>query len=79
MVLIEYFLRFFLGFFIDFFVRIYFIVKKVVLIILNINSDVKLCVYSRDNGLDMSNMYSGFLFLIFFIVCMILLVKDDIF
>ena len=73
MALIEHFLRSSLGFSIDFFA------KKAVSITLNTNSDVKSRVHSRDNGLDMSNMHSGFLSLIPLIARMILPVKDDTF
>lgn len=73
------FLRSSLGFSIDFFARAYFTAKKAVSITLSTNSDVNSCVHSRDNGLDMSNMHSGFLSLIPLIARMILPVKDDTF
>lgn len=77
--LIEHFLRSSLGFSIDFFARTYFTAKKAVSITLNTNSDVNSCVHSRDNGLDTSNMHSGFLSLIPLIARMIFPVKDDTF
>lgn len=61
------------------FLSIFFTAKKVVSITLNTNSDVKSRVHSRDNGLDMSNMHSGFLSLIHLIARMILQVTDDTF